>query len=135
MTGSHLSDEAVAAFADGVLRGLPEQRARRHVTDCAECASAVRVQREAVFALRAAAHPMLSADLMSRLRDVPQSTPVPPPPSALDADGLAVFPTSAPRTTHDRRTRSPRMHMAAAIVAPQSDDERAGLFTRLFRSR
>lgn len=134
MSGSHLSDEAVAAFADGVLRGLPEQRARRHVAECPECASAVRGQREAVFALRAAAHPMLSADLLSRLRDVPQSTPIPPPPSALDPDGLAVFPTSAPRPASSPRSRMPRMHMAAAIVPPQSDDDR-GLFTRLFRSR
>ncbi len=146
MTGSHLSDEAVAAHADGVLRGLPEQRARRHVAECAECATAVRVQREAAFALRAADNPMLPASLLSRLQDVPSSTPLPPPPSALTPDGAAVFPTgAAPART--RGSWLPRLHMTAAFVPEQTgqlssaraDDEaeqnRHGLIARLFRAR
>ena len=38
----HLSDEAVAAFADGVLGGSARERARQHVEECAECRTAVR---------------------------------------------------------------------------------------------
>ena len=65
---SHLSDEAVAAFADGVLRGHARERASRHVEECTECHEAVRVQREAAWALRAAPAPQLPIDLAARQR-------------------------------------------------------------------
>ena len=48
----HLSDEAVAAFADGYLRAVARNRAARHLAECAECAHSVAVQREAACALR-----------------------------------------------------------------------------------
>jgi anti-sigma factor RsiW len=66
----HLSDEAVAAFADGALADGARARAARHVAECAECAHAVAVQREAVWALRAAPAPALPGDLLERLRAV-----------------------------------------------------------------
>ncbi|MDT4947566.1 MAG: hypothetical protein QOJ37_161, partial [Pseudonocardiales bacterium] len=44
MNPQHLSDEAVAAFADGVLSGHARERATRHAAACPECAHAVKVQ-------------------------------------------------------------------------------------------
>lgn len=88
----HLSDEAVAAFADGALTEGARARAARHVSECAECAHAVAVQREAVWALRAAPAPALPGDLLERLRAVPSTTPLSGRPIAIDSDGSAVFP-------------------------------------------
>jgi Putative zinc-finger len=88
----HLSDEAIAAFADGVLGPVARDRARRHLDGCGECAWAVSVQREAAFALRSAPLPALPTGLVDRLRAVPVTTPLPDPPLALDPTGAAVFP-------------------------------------------
>jgi hypothetical protein len=96
MRAQHLSDEAVAACADGVLGAHAHDRAMRHVQDCAECAQAVRVQREAVFALRAAPTPALPAALASRLRAVPQTTPIEQAPTVIGADGTTMLATFAP---------------------------------------
>ena len=54
---SHLSDEAVAAFADGVLSDTARQRAQSHMAGCAECSEAVYGQRAARAALRSALQP------------------------------------------------------------------------------
>ena len=70
----HLSDEAVAAYADGVLGRTARMRAERHLADCPECAYAVSIQREAVFALRDAPLPALPSGLLDRLRAVPTTT-------------------------------------------------------------
>jgi hypothetical protein len=91
MREQHLSDEAVAAFADGVLRGHARERAQRHTTGCAECAYAIAVQREAVWALRAAPAPSLPTTLMDRLRQVPITTPIQTVPTALAEDGSTMF--------------------------------------------
>lgn len=99
MKPQHLSDEAVAAFADGVLRGHARERARRHTAECPECAYAVAVQREAVWALRAAPAPALPTGLLDRLREVPATTPIATPPTAIGPDGstlMATFGTFAP---------------------------------------
>jgi anti-sigma factor RsiW len=89
---THLSDEAVAAHADGMLTGLARERARRHTEACAECARAVRVQREAALRLRTAAAPPLPTDLLARLRAVPTSTPLSGPPTVVAPDGTRMFP-------------------------------------------
>jgi hypothetical protein len=88
----HLSDEAVAAFADGVLGSTARLRAERHLAACPECAYAVSVQREAVFALRDATPPALPSGLLDRLRAVPVTTVLTSPPLALSPDGYAAFP-------------------------------------------
>lgn len=93
MRMQHLSDEAVAAYADGVLRGHPHERARRHTAECPECAHAVAVQREAVLALRAAGAPSLPSGLADRLRAVPVTTPIRTVPTAVDSDGSPMFAT------------------------------------------
>jgi anti-sigma factor RsiW len=99
----HLSDEAVAAFADGALGNGARGRAARHIAQCAECAHAVAVQREAVWALRAAPAPTLPGGLLDRLRAVPSTTPLSGPPIAVDTDGSTVFPA----------------YGSAALVAPE----------------
>jgi anti-sigma factor RsiW len=93
--GQHLSDEAVAAFADDVLSGSARERARLHTAQCPECNHAVAVQREAVWALRAAPAPPLPTGLLDRLREVPVTTPVRHVPTHIDEDGTAMFATFA----------------------------------------
>jgi hypothetical protein len=126
----HLSDEAVAAFADGVLGGSARERARKHVDECAECRTAVRVQREAALALRAAPTPSLPTDLVSRLRSLPQTTPVSTLPTAIAPDGSTVLATKlmspmsgfvpvhdpAPKDAH-RRTKPIATAVAVAALA------------------
>ena len=108
MMQTHLSDEAIAAFADGVLRGSARERAGRHLSSCAECAYAVAVQREAVWALRAAPAPPLPTHLIDRLRSVPVTTPIENIPAAMGPDGSAMFGTFG----------------AAAFVAPAKPKRR-----------
>jgi anti-sigma factor RsiW len=97
----HLSEDAVAAFADGVLSAAAADRARRHCAECTECAEAVRAQRETALLLRTASNPSMSADLLSRLATVPMSAPLPPPcgglPTVLGADGRPMFVAHDPR--------------------------------------
>lgn len=104
MTPTHLADEAVAAFADGVLTGRARDRAASHVAECPECAYAVAVQREAVWALRAAPAPSLPNGLLDRLREVPETTPITPAiPAAAARDGsalMAVFAQQAAFAAH-----------------------------------
>jgi hypothetical protein len=134
MTSQHLSDEAVAAFADGVLGGLARDRATRHVAACAECRAAVKVQREAVFALRAATAPQASAALFDRLRALPLTTPLPTLPTAIAADGSTMLATFAPAAAlvPDTQLRSPRMrpYMTTAAVVTLAGVLAAGSVAR-----
>jgi hypothetical protein len=111
MSSQHLSDEAIAAFADGVLTGHARERAGRHAAACPECAYAVAVQREAVWALRAAPAPPLPTGLLDRLRSVPADTPIEVIPTAIGPDGSAMFAAFGTMT-------------AAAIVPPQRSESR-----------
>lgn len=91
----HLSEDAVAAFADGVLSAAATARARKHCGECPECADAVRGQRETAMMLRAAKAPALPAGLLDRLSGLPMSAQLPPPrsglPTVLGADGIPMF--------------------------------------------
>lgn len=91
----HLSEDAVAAFADGVLSPAAAVRAERHCAECAECAEAVRIQREAAMMLRSAVAPRLPSGLLDRLAGVPMSAPLPPRmsglPTVLGDDGVPMF--------------------------------------------
>ncbi len=121
MSVQHLSDEAVAAFADGVLRGHARERAARHIAACADCRTAVRVQREAAFALRAAPAPALPTGLLDKLRTVPLQTPLPPPPpTVVDERGNALLATFAPAAAFapaPRPKKRGRTYFTAAILA------------------
>jgi anti-sigma factor RsiW len=111
VSSQHLSDEAIAAFADGVLRGHARDRAARHAAGCPECAHAVAGQREAVWALRAAPAPALPIGLLDRLRSVPATTPINTVPTAIGPDGSAMFAAFGTMT-------------AAALVPPATKDGR-----------
>jgi anti-sigma factor RsiW len=118
MSPQHLSDEAVAAFADGVLRGHARERAARHINACDECRQAVKVQREAVWALRSASAPSLPNGLVDRLRTVPLTTPIPTLPAAVDTDGTPMLSAIAPvaafvpnQSQHPRRSRPSIMNL------------------------
>lgn len=91
----HLSEDAVAAFADGVLTPAATARAQRHCAECSECADAVRGQREAAMMLRTSAAPALPSGLLDRLAGLPMSASLPPPrsglPTMLGSDGIPVF--------------------------------------------
>lgn len=93
MKPQHLSDEAVAAFADGVLAGHARERARKHTAECPECAYSVAVQREAVWALRSAPAPSLPTGLFDRLLDVPATTSIRVVPTSIAPDGSMMFST------------------------------------------
>jgi hypothetical protein len=99
-----------------VLSGVARARAIRHLDACAECHHAVAVQREAVWALRAAPAPSLPSGLLDRLRVVPQTTPVPAPPTVLGPDGSAMF-----AVTPSAIPGSAGPLAANAVVAPGSD--------------
>jgi Putative zinc-finger len=121
----HLSDEAVAAYADGVLTGAARERARRHAESCADCAHAVRVQREAVLALRTAPAPALPTDLLARLRAVPTTTPINIPPTVLGPDGTPMFPAyGTPPPTPGAPLRLSPMAAAAIVAAPRGVSSR-----------
>jgi anti-sigma factor RsiW len=122
MKSQHLSDEAIAAFADGVLVSHARTRAMRHTAECPECAYAVAVQREAIWAMRAAPAPPLPTGLLDRLRDLPASTPVEHLPDAVAQDGttaFAAFGTAAlvPPSSEQRNSRG---HGVAPIIASWS---------------
>lgn len=89
----HLSDEAVAAFADGVLSGSARQRAQSHMAGCAECSDAVYGQRSASAMLRSASAPSVPTGLLERLRELPITAELPAIrfPSGLSADGQPMF--------------------------------------------
>src|SRR6185437_3536357 len=101
----HLSEDAVAAFADGVLSANATARARKHCAECAECAEAVRGQREAAMLLRTASAPSLPAGLLDRLAGLPMSAQLPPPlsglPTTLDSNGVPVFVAYQPQPRID----------------------------------
>jgi hypothetical protein len=133
MNPQHLSDEAVAAFADGVLRGLARERATRHVNACAECRRAVQVQREAAWALRAATTPPPPSALLERLRTVPQTTPIQTLPTAVAPDGTTMIATfaAAPMAalvpqTGQRKSRHVRPFVAAAAALAAAGSLAAG---------
>jgi hypothetical protein len=121
MNPQHLSDEAVAAFADGVLSGHARDRAARHLNDCAECRRAVKVQREAALALRAAPAPALPTNLLDKLRTVPLTTPLPAPPQSIGPDGNAVLSTFAPMAAFApapaKSRHRGRTYLTAAVLA------------------
>lgn len=130
MSSQHLSDEAIAACADGVLSGHARDRATKHAGSCPECAHAIAVQREAVWALRAAPAPALPTGLLDRLRALPDTTPIGTVPATLAPDGSAMFAAfgtmaaaalvpsrPAPSTTPWTRKAAPFALTAAALTA------------------
>jgi len=119
MSSQHLSDEAIAAFADAVLTGAARERATRHVNGCRECGHAVAVQREAITALRTASAPSLPGGLLDRLKHLPSTTPLDLVPTAMGPDGSTMFATFGSPSPSGPSVRSPfgsaRTQFAAAV--------------------
>ena len=119
MSSQHLSDEAIAAFADAVLTGSARERATRHVNGCPECGHAVAVQREAITALRTALAPSLPGGLLDRLKHLPSTTPLDLVPTAMGPDGSTMFATFGSPSPSGPSVRSPfgsaRTQFAAAV--------------------
>ncbi len=134
MAPQHLSDEAVAAFADGVLSGHARERAARHVNACDECRQAVQIQREAAFALRSACAPQLPSALLDRLRTVPMTTPLTTLPSAIAADGTPMLSTLAPMAAlvpaQPQRPHRARPYLTTAAVVALAGALAAGSVAR-----
>jgi anti-sigma factor RsiW len=114
MNPQHLSDEAITAFADGVLSRHARERAARHAAACPECAYAVAVQREAVWALRAAPAPALPVGLLDRLRDVPVTTPLEVGAATVAPDGSAMFASFGAMNSAALAPAGPAPHPARA---------------------
>jgi hypothetical protein len=74
---SHLAQEAIAALVDRELAGGPAARAARHLDGCAQCRTAVQLQREAKEALHTCSDVAVPGDLLSRLRAIPFTADVP----------------------------------------------------------
>lgn len=108
----HLAAEAVAAYVDRELASTPESRAVAHLRYCPECQAAVAQQRQAKTVLFVAVQPAPSADLLSRLRDIPMTTELMPPGTVLALEGsVLVFgnpDTIAARARSTRPKRSDR---------------------------
>ena len=92
---------------------------------CPECNHAVAVQREAVWALRAAPAPSLPMGLLDRLRDVPVTTPIRSVPTHVDEHGMTMFASFAapaaafvppPRSAPSRRGRTVALAVASVAV-------------------
>lgn len=97
-------------------------RAERHLAECPECAYAVSIQREAVFALRGAPPPALPSGLLDRLRAVPVTTTLTSPPLALSPDGSAAFPAHGTSIAgqDDAATMSAHPMGLTPSIAPRS---------------
>lgn len=116
---SHLSDEAVTAFADGVLGNGARQRAEQHLGACAECRDAVRDQRAASAVLRGAPAPSLPAGLTDRLLRLPMTasmTPSPFAPAALGADSRPMFAAFSPNSPNS--AEAGQRSMPTAVPPP-----------------
>jgi hypothetical protein len=117
---SHLSDEAVAAFADGALTTGAQARAAKHIAGCLECSAAIRIQRETTAALRSAMAPVMSSQLLDRLRSVPMSAPLSTTSVVLSPQGHPMFPAyrskpADPQPAPARPVKSDDREVAAAL--------------------
>ncbi len=110
----HLSEDALAAYVDGILSPAADERAAKHLRSCAECRAAVDVEREAKALLGAAPDPRLPAGLMARLLDVPMTADLGGADRvlAIDGDRLgwstgSTSPTGSDTRVVERRASAP----------------------------
>jgi len=110
----HLAEEALAAYADGVLSATAAERAERHLRSCAACRAEVDAQREAKALMAAAPDPELPPGLLARLLDVPMTADLGGGDRVLavagDEFGWATDPASRPE--------DPRLVERTRTVAP-----------------
>lgn len=90
--GQHLAVDAVVAFVDGELGPVARDRAAAHLTMCHFCAAEVAAQHQARSVVRSAQCPPVPADLLTALREIPQTAELPHAPAglAVTAEGAIV---------------------------------------------
>ena len=133
----HLSEDALAAYVDGILSPAADERAAKHLRSCAECRAAVDVEREAKALLGAAPDPRLPAGLMARLLDVPMTADLGGTDRVLAIDGdrlgWSTGSTSADTRVVERRASAPARPRPQ--VRPVGTARPAGRSARARRTR
>ena len=132
----HLSEDALAAYVDGILAPGADERAARHLRSCAECRDAVDAEREAKALLGAAPDPDLPTGLLAKLLDVPMTadiggTDIPDRVLAIDGEKLG-WSTGDTRVVERRATAPARPRPQ---VRPAGAPRPAGRSARTRRSR
>ncbi|WP_308729357.1 anti-sigma factor family protein [Actinopolyspora mortivallis] len=92
MSEQHLALDALVAFVDGELSPGACDRAAAHLATCPSCAAEAESQRQARSAVRTAAAPSISPQLLRSLRSIPSTAELPEQPDnlALSEDGRLV---------------------------------------------
>ena len=133
----HLSEDALAAYVDGILSPAADERAAKHLRSCAECRTAVDVEREAKALLGAAPDPSPPAGLMARLLDVPMTADLGGSDRVLaiegDRLGWSTGTTSSDTRVVERRAAAPARPRPQ--VRPTGAARPAGRGTRARRTR
>ncbi|HVD27679.1 MAG TPA: zf-HC2 domain-containing protein, partial [Mycobacteriales bacterium] len=133
----HLSEDALAAYVDGILSSGADERAAKHLRSCAECRAAVDVEREAKALLGAAPDPSLPAGLMARLLDVPMTADLGGSDRVLAIDGdrlgWSTGSTSSDTRVVERRATAPARPRPQ--VRPAGAPRPAGRSARARRTR
>jgi hypothetical protein len=136
----HLSEDALAAYVDGILSPTADERAAKHLRSCAECRAAVDAEREAKALLGATPDPGLPAGLLARLLDVPMTADLGGTDRilAIDGDRLGWSTNSTNPTGPDTRVVERRATAPARPrpqIRPVGPSRPAGRSTRARRTR
>ena len=133
----HLSEDALAAYVDGILSAGADERAAKHLRTCAECRAAVDVEREAKALLGAVPDPNIPAGLLAKLLDVPMTADLGGSDRVLAIDGdrlgWSTGSTNSDTRVVERRASAPARPRPPArpVGAPRP----AGRSTRSRRTR
>jgi anti-sigma factor RsiW len=133
----HLSEDALAAYVDGILSPSADERAAKHLRSCAECRAAVDAEREAKALLGAAPDPFLPAGLLAKLLDVPMTADLGGSDRVLAIDGdrlgWSTGSTSSDTRVVERRATAPARPRPQA--RPAGAPRPAGRSSRTRRTR
>jgi hypothetical protein len=130
----HLSEDALAAYVDGILSHTADERAAKHLRTCAECRAAVDAEREAKALLGATPDPTLPAGLLAKLLDVPMTADIGSTDQTLAIEGDKLgWSTSDSKVMERRVTTAPARPRPSA--RPGGATRPAGRSTRSRRAR
>lgn len=133
----HLGEDALVAYADGVLSPAADERAARHLRSCPECQDSIDAEREAKALLGASPDPMLPAGLMARLLDVPMTADLGSSDRilAVDGDSFGWSTGTAPFPHVVERRAGTSARPRVASVRPGGSTRPAGRSARARRTR
>jgi hypothetical protein len=133
----HLAEDALAAYVDGILSPVADERAVRHLRSCAECRSAIDAEREAKALLGATPDPELPAGLLTKLLDVPMTADIGVSDRVLAIDGEKLGWSTRPdtRVMERRSTAAPAPVRGRGPVRPEGVTRPAGRSLRARRTR